>query len=208
MVPQCLPCHSVIHFQTFPTRSQFQLGEGAVGFSWALYLSPGGVLFLGGSISCSRAWSSSKFHWCDTTTSSLPLCEPQLGFSNMVWISAHGVEGSESFSSGGCSSLGALLSIWVGGHFLGCCLSVLQVVASSLSALSQLGWGEFSLMFYLNLRLFFGNSLSCGKGQISGCFILVLEQGASSFVARHQLFSWGGVGGISLGVPFQLWRDI
>ena len=34
------------------------------------------------------------------------------------------------------------------------------------------------------------SSLSCAKAQGSGCFLLVLEQASSSFVALCQLFSW------------------
>lgn len=45
-------------------------------------------------------------------TPSPPFCKPHLGFSNIVWISAHGMEGSDSFSSWECFSLGALSSIW------------------------------------------------------------------------------------------------
>lgn len=97
----------------------------------------------------------------------------------------------------------------IGGHFLGCCLSALQVVASSLSALSRLqgGGGVFSRCSpsVWGGWLFFVNSLRCGKAQGSGCFLLVLEQASSSFVALCQLFSWSGRGRYILGSSAPMW---
>lgn len=108
-----------------------------------------------------------------------------------------------AFSSWECSSLGALSSIWGRRTFLwllfistaGCGFSLECTLSAPrwrgvFSRCSPSVWGGW---------LFFVSSLSCGKAQGSGCFLLVLEQAASSFVALCQLFSWSGRGRYILG---------
>lgn len=82
---------------------------------------------------CSRAWNSSKFHGVTLPTppfyASHSWASPTWsGFLPMEW---RGV----TLSLVGSALPRALCPPFKWGHFLGCCLSALQVVASSLSAL-------------------------------------------------------------------------
>lgn len=208
MVPKRLLHHSVIHTWTLPSKSMSQLGESDVG---TLCLSLGGVLVLAGSISCSRAWISRKFHGCETMSR---LCHSVShswasptwpGFLPTVWR-------------------GVTIFLVVEGLFLGCSVFHLRWEDISLGATYQYCKSGFFLdcslsergenflwMFYRNLRLalLWQLSLSCGKSHISGHFLLVLERDASSSllcisssVRRYSL----GSSASALGAPFQLWR--